>query len=201
MSSTMPSRVFGCDLAIFSFLMPAPGERIKELCQDGSAGGSDMKEKRPLALLSGLWMFYCAVSDSGIVSGTVTGGIGAVVGVVGVICSVSPLPPVPADGLITFMTNAKTIMAIASPQVPFSSISPVRFTPIKLVPPEKPEANPPPFGFWINTKKDSNTLASIINMINNVCIVLFRYGNLFVNSVIRAAKYVLFSGYFKLNFL
>lgn len=50
MSSTMPSPVFRYDLAIFSFLMSAPAECVKELCQDGSAGDSDMKEKRPLAL-------------------------------------------------------------------------------------------------------------------------------------------------------
>src|SRR5690606_36933533 len=89
---------------------------------------------------------YCAVSEPGAASGAVTGGIGAVVGAVGVICSVNPLPPLLAEGLITFTINGKTIMAITNPQVPFSKRSPVRFTPIKLVPPEKPEANPPPLG-------------------------------------------------------
>src|SRR5690606_5928603 len=129
------------------------------------------------------------------------GGIGAVDGLVGVICSDSPLLPVLTEGLITFTISAKTIMAITNPHVPFSKMSPVRFTPIKLVLPENPEDNPPPFGSWINTKKDSSTLARIINIINNVCIALFHLGNVFVNSVIRSAKYVLFSGYFKLNFL
>src|SRR3546814_13634103 len=114
-------------------------------------------------------MFYCAVSESGVASGVVTGERGAVVGAVGVICSVSPLPPLLAAGLITFTMSAKTIMAITNPHVPFSKSSHVRFTPLQFVLPEKPEATPPPLGSWINTKKDSHTLASINHKLQNDC--------------------------------
>src|SRR5690606_7836309 len=100
----------------------------------------DTKEKRPPGSRVAFWMFYCAESDPVEGSGILVGGTGAVVGLVGVICSVRPLPPVLTEGLITFMINANTLMAITNPHVPFSKMSPVRFTPMRLVLPENPEA-------------------------------------------------------------
>src|SRR5699024_6169754 len=96
------------------------------------------------------------------------------------------------------MAKQKTIKAILNPQVPFSKISPVLCTPTRLAPPEKPEARPPPLGFWINTKKPKTALVKIIKIMKSVVIFIY-YFYVFSNSEMRLAKYAFFSGYFKIN--
>ena len=144
-SSTMPSQGFAPRPCHFFIFQVGSHEPFQAACQDVSVIGSE--RKRPRGLRGAFDSLYCAVSVSGVAAGVLAGGRGEVAGAVGVICSVKPLPPEPAEGLITFITSEKIMMAITKPQVPFSNISPVRFTPIRLVPPAKPEANPPPFGF------------------------------------------------------
>src|SRR5690606_9145169 len=110
-------------------------------------------------------------------------------------------PLLPTVGPIILIPKLNTINNMINVQVPFSRKSPVRYTPITLLPPARADDSAPPFGFWINTMIASKTLTIIITTMDDVVISLYAFNyKFFSNSSIRVGKYDFFSGYFQSNF-
>lgn len=80
----------------------------------------------------------------------------------------------PLPSIKNFDDMASTIMAIAKPQVIFSSRSPVFFTPIILLAPEPPNwlESPPPLEFCASTTKIMRMATMIIKVIKNTYITI-----------------------------
>jgi hypothetical protein len=142
------------------------------------------KQKSPLrAGLNGLKIFIanygagCAGVSAGaallfagaevagaVVAGAFPSGDGA-----GVLFSCSSIleppvePPLPVLAMVV-IDKVITTTTANKIQVPFSRTSPVRCTPNMLLA-DDPVANPPPLGFWINTKIDKATQIMINRII------------------------------------